>query len=95
MALGGSSTSTGHRNTSVRLLQAACDLLGGEEHLADRLKMSRLLLRRYLSGRDELPSHLLLRIVDIVLEERESALAPTGQAAPSASGRPDGNDLPA
>ena len=92
MSLHGSSRSTQTRNPSVRLLQAACDLSGGEEPLAERLKMSRLLLRWYMAGRDELPSHLLLRTVDILLEERESL---AGQAALSASGTPDGTDLPA
>jgi hypothetical protein len=94
VSLDGFPTSTKPVNASVRLLQAARDLVGGDERLAERLKMSRLLLRWYMAGRDELPSHLLLRTVDLILEERESGRALPAQAARPASGSTDGADLP-
>ena len=59
-------------DTSARLLRAACELVGGEENLARRLGMSGVLLRRYIASGDELPPHLLLRTVDLLLEEREA-----------------------
>lgn len=58
-------------DTAERLLQAACELAGGEERLARRLKISVLLLRRYMAGRSALPESLLLATVDLLLEERE------------------------
>jgi hypothetical protein len=90
----GFSRSTKPGNTSVQLLQAACELLGGEERLAERLEVSRSLLRWFMAGKHELPSKLLLTTVDI-LEERESGFPPAAQATLSASGSPDGTDLPA
>jgi hypothetical protein len=59
-------------DTAVRLLQAACELAGGEERLARRLKISVLLLRRYMAERSPLPEALLLATVDLLLEEREA-----------------------
>jgi hypothetical protein len=76
MALDAISPSEGAR-AGARLLQAACELVGGEEQLAKRLSMSRAMLRRYIAGRSELPPHLLLRTVDLLLEERE-ACSPLG-----------------
>jgi transcriptional regulator with XRE-family HTH domain len=95
VSLDGSSRSTKPCKPSVRLLQAACELSGGEERLAERLQVSRLLLRWYLAGKDELPSHLLLRTVDIILDERESGHRLPGEAAPSASGSANDSDPPA
>jgi hypothetical protein len=80
-------------NTAVGLLHAACDLLGGEERLAERLNVSRVLLRWFMAGRHEVPANLLLKTVDI-LEERELGLPPAGPAALSASRSCDGADLP-
>jgi hypothetical protein len=53
---------------TVRLLQAAADLTGGEEALARHLNIGELLMRAYLEGRRPLPDFLLLRAVAVVLD---------------------------
>jgi hypothetical protein len=73
-------------STAVKLLRAASELVGGEERLAQRLNMSLILLRKFMAGRDELPPHILLRTVDLLQEERESALASSGHRDPTAFG---------
>lgn len=58
--------------TSVRLLQAAAEIAGGDKGLAERLGISETLLSKFMSDRCELPDRLLLRAVDIILMDRES-----------------------
>jgi DNA-binding transcriptional regulator YdaS (Cro superfamily) len=55
--------------TTVKLLQAASEIVGGEAALANRLGISERLLSRFMADRRELPDHLLLRAVDIVFAE--------------------------
>ena len=62
--------STAMSATSARLLQAAAEILGGEEALATRLAVEPWLLEAYLTDRRELPDAILLRAVDIVLADR-------------------------
>jgi hypothetical protein len=66
--------------TTVRLLQAACEAVGGEEALARRLGIAESLLRRFLNDRRQLPDALLLKAVDIVLADREPQPRTLGQA---------------
>ena len=61
-------------SSTVKLLQAVAEMLGGENALAARLRIGENLLAIYLSGARPLPDLLLLRAVDIVLERR--AVAP-------------------
>jgi len=61
--------------TTVKLLQAAAEILGGEEALARRLEIGEVLMRAYLEERRPLPDFLLLRAVDVVIEHNK------GQAA--------------
>ena len=72
--------------TTVKLLQAAAEILGGEEALARRLNIGDVLMRAYMEERRPLPDLLLLRAVDIVLEHNKAQAA---AAAPLAGG-----DLP-
>lgn len=58
--------------TSVKLLQAAAEVLGGNEALAERLGVEGWLLATYLADRRELPDALLLRAVDIVIADRHA-----------------------
>ncbi len=76
-------------DTSARLLRAACELVGGEERLARRLGMSSLLLRRYMARGDELPPQLLLRTVDLLLQEREAESGLEGFGQPARPEDPD------
>jgi hypothetical protein len=57
--------------TSVRLLQAAADIAGGNEALAKRLGLTDALLAAYMADRRVLPDALLLRAVDLILADRQ------------------------
>jgi hypothetical protein len=59
---------------SVRLLEAACGIVGGRTALAERLGIDEVLLERYMNGRRALPDALLLRAVDIILADRQLPL---------------------
>lgn len=61
-------------STKVELLRAACAAAGGARPLADRLGVSEPILRKYMAGSFPLPDFLLLRAVDVLLEEREGQL---------------------
>ena len=58
--------------TSVRLLQAAAEIVGGPRALADCLGIRESMLARFMADSSELPDPLLLRAVDIILADRES-----------------------
>lgn len=57
--------------TSVKLLQAAAEVVGSTRALAWRLGISEALLSRFMADRRELPDVLLLRAVDIVLADEQ------------------------
>ena len=61
--------------STTKLLQAAVEILGGEGPLAERLGISRALLSAYLHDSRPLPDSLLLRAVDIILEDRQARFA--------------------
>jgi hypothetical protein len=68
--------------TTVKLLQAASEIVGGDQALANQLGISERLLSRFMSDRRELPDHLLLRAVDIVFADDRSPLSSTRELAP-------------
>ena len=76
--------------TSVNILQAACEIVGGTEALAERLGIGAKVLAIYMEDRRHLPDSLLLRVVDIILEDRQSGLALGAQAAVQARSLPIG-----
>ena len=51
----------------TRVLHRACQMVGGVDHLAARLRVSSTLLHRWLEGEDIPPSHIFLNAVDLVL----------------------------
>ena len=61
--------------TSVKILQTASEILGGNEALAERLGIGLRALTVYMENRRHLPDSLLLQVVDIILEDRQSRLA--------------------
>jgi hypothetical protein len=68
--------------TTVKLLRAASEIMGGDKALADHLHIGEALLARYMADERELPDPLLLRAVDIIIEDRQSRLPiPTQPAA--------------
>ncbi len=65
--------------TTVRLLEAASEIVGGEAALARYLGIGETLLGRFMEDTRELPDGLLLRAVDIILSDRQSRLPPAGR----------------
>lgn len=65
--------------TSVKLLQAAAEIVGGTRALSDCLGVRETLLARYLADSAELPDWLLLRAVDIILADRQLGVPPGGE----------------
>jgi transcriptional regulator with XRE-family HTH domain len=51
----------------TRVLHRACQILGGVEELAARLRVSKTMLYRWLEGEDTPPSKIFLNAVDLVL----------------------------
>jgi len=56
----------------VNVLKAAADIVGGSKELAERLEIGERLLVRFMEGRRAVPDGVLLRAVDIVLQERQA-----------------------
>ena len=77
-------------HATVKLLKAAAEILGSEEALARHLGIGMPLLRVYLMERRPLPDVLLLRAVDVVLEQVKPAgpvpLQPNPAQLPTSSG---------
>ena len=67
--------------TTVRLLKAASQIVGGDEALAERLGVDGATLSSFMTDRRELPDPLLLRTVDIILADRQSQPPLAGQPA--------------
>jgi hypothetical protein len=68
------------------LLEAAAEILGGEDRLAEYLNVDATLLRAYLKGRRPFPDLLLLRTVDVLLNNMRRRLSSeTRQTSPSRS----------
>ena len=73
--------------TTVRLLEAASEIVGGNEALARELGVGLALLARFMDDARQLPDGLLLRAVDIILADRQSRrprAARTGTLSPEA-----------
>jgi hypothetical protein len=58
--------------TTIRLLQTAADIVQGREVLAERLGIRPAILSLYLTDVRPLPDTLLLKAVDIILDDRQS-----------------------
>ena len=74
--------------TTVRLLKAASEIVGGDKRLADHLGIDETLLAKFMADRRELPDALLLPTVDIILADRQSSsrpLQPGAQFTPDAA----------
>jgi hypothetical protein len=69
--------------TTVKLLQAASEIAGGPKALAERLGIGETLLSTFMADRRELPDRLLLRAVDVILEDRESRLPGANRHRPA------------
>lgn len=67
--------------TTVKLLAAAAEIVGGNGALAGRLGIGEKLLSAYMVDMRQLPDPILLRAVDIILQDRQSPLQPGVQTA--------------
>ena len=67
---------------SVKLLQTASEIVGSDEALAERLGIRLGALAAFMENRRQLPDSLLLQVVDIILEDRQSRISLADQAAP-------------
>jgi hypothetical protein len=70
-------------SSTVRILEAAAEILGGKDNLARYLNVDDELLRAYLEGRRELPDLLLLRTVDVILGNIRSMIPSDPEATQS------------
>jgi len=61
-------------STTIKLLQAAAEFVGGEKQLAVRLGLAPSLLGKLMAGRYQVPEPLRFQVVDIVLTHRESLI---------------------
>jgi hypothetical protein len=57
---------------AVKLLQAASEIVGGDQALARRLGIGETLLARFMADSRQLPDLLLLQAVDIILADRQN-----------------------
>ena len=55
-----------------KLVRAASNIVGGDKALCQRLGIDETLLSRLMTGQHELPEHVLLGIVDIILARPQS-----------------------
>ncbi len=60
--------------TSVNLLVAASEIVGGNRALARRLGIGETLLLQFMNDTRQLPDPLLLRAVDIILADRQTRI---------------------
>jgi hypothetical protein len=60
---------TSHVTVYTRVLHRACQIAGGVEQLAARLRVPLATLYRWLDGESEPPTPIFLRAVDIVMPE--------------------------
>lgn len=79
--------------TTVQLLQAASDIVGGNRELAIRLGIGETLLATFLSDSRELPDLLLLRAVDVILENRQSHLYVASETAQPVPALPEMGEI--
>ena len=67
--------------TTVKLLQAASEIVGGNKELADRFGICESTLGVFLADRIELPAPLLLCAIDVIVDDRSSTRSPPVQPA--------------
>lgn len=72
--------------TTVRLLQAASEIVGGNGRLCKHLGVTPMLLAAYLTDRRPLPDAILLQAMDIVLT-RMNAGGPQAPSPPTNTSR--------
>ena len=75
--------------TTKELLKVAAEILGGSAPLARRLGIAETLLARFFEQGRPLPDPLLLRAVDVILEDRQHRYGAVGASAGGLSGVPD------
>lgn len=78
-----------------KILEAACEIAGGRAELANRLGIGEALLRAYMNDGRALPDSLMLKVVDIILADRQAKMLSGQPANSSATPRePNGKKQP-
>jgi hypothetical protein len=77
--------------TTVQLLRAAAEIVGGNKALAERLGIGETLLSVYMGDMRELPDRLLLLAVDLILADRQGQVPLAGQRIALARRGPAGD----
>ena len=62
------------QKASRQILAKAAVKIGGAEVLASRLEITARVLKMYLEGDQEIPDSVLLRAIDIIVEDLPQAL---------------------
>jgi len=62
------------QKASRQILAKAAVKIGGAEVLASRLEITARVLKMYLEGDQEIPDSVLLRAIDIIIEDLPQAL---------------------
>jgi hypothetical protein len=62
------------QKASRQILAKAAVKIGGAEVLASRLEITGRVLKMYLEGDQEIPDSVLLRAIDIIIEDLPQAL---------------------
>jgi hypothetical protein len=74
--------------STVKLLTAALEIAGGRRALAERLGVEETVLNKFLTDSFPLPDALLLKAVDIILEDRQRRPIP-GQSRAALPASPE------
>jgi hypothetical protein len=57
------------QDASRKLLARAAAQIGGVDALAKRLGTSSRVLQHYITGHDPVPEHLVLQVIDVILDQ--------------------------
>ena len=64
------------RNAKVLAVRTAADLLGGPRKLRDRLRVRSADVAAWMAGREEPPTEVFLRVVELILDELDAGREP-------------------
>jgi hypothetical protein len=64
------------RDAKTLAVRTAADLLGGPRKLRDRLRVPSADVAAWMAGREEPPTEVFLRVVELILDELEAGHLP-------------------
>jgi AcrR family transcriptional regulator len=72
-----------------KLLAHIAVRMGGVDQIAKRLKLSARVVRLYIEGKEQIPDALVLRAVDLILDELDGLKSAPSRSQPGALFRQD------